>query len=220
MAEEATSTSGRPDACIAYHQYRNEEDMRTVGRVLEEDAEQGSPWRCLGPHLSNQHPPMSQVMGLVDAELSEPYSIFTYRYFLRSWPQLCFLARDGDRCFGAIVAKLERHRDALYRGYIAMLVVEKPYRVLGVGSQLVRCVIQTLQGMGCEEVALEAEVTNVGALRLYERLGFVRDKRLKRYYLNGSDAFRLKLLLPLASEDAAAAQQLDALSLTQAPYTP
>lgn len=41
-----------------------------------------------------------------------------------------------------------------------------------------------------------------------------------RYYLNGSDAFRLKLLLPLASEDAAAAQQLDALSLTQAPYTP
>ncbi|KAL6768036.1 hypothetical protein ACKKBF_B37525 [Auxenochlorella protothecoides x Auxenochlorella symbiontica] len=103
MAEEATSTSGRPDACIAYHQYRNEEDMRTV-------------------------------MGLVDAELSEPYSIFTYRYFLRSWPQLCFLARDGDRCFGAIVAKLERHRDALYRGYIAMLVVEKPYRVLGVGE--------------------------------------------------------------------------------------
>ncbi|KAL6768037.1 hypothetical protein ACKKBF_B37525 [Auxenochlorella protothecoides x Auxenochlorella symbiontica] len=82
------------------------------------------------------------------------------------------------------------------------------------------CWAWTLQGMGCEEVALEAEVTNVGALRLYERLGFVRDKRLKRYYLNGSDAFRLKLLLPLASEDAAAAQQLDALSLTQAPYTP
>jgi hypothetical protein len=34
---------------------------------------------------------------------------------------------------------------------------------------------------GCEEVALEAEVTNLGALRLYERLGFVRDKRLQRW---------------------------------------
>ena len=33
-------------------------------------------------------------MSLVDAELSEPYSIFTYRYFLRNWPQLCFLAFD------------------------------------------------------------------------------------------------------------------------------
>lgn len=48
----------------------------------------------------------------------------------------------------------------------------------------------------CEEVALEAEVTNSGALRLYEHLGFIRDKRLQRYYLNGNDAYRLKLLLP------------------------
>jgi peptide alpha-N-acetyltransferase len=34
------------------------------------------------------------VMGLVDTELSEPYSIFTYRYFLNQWPQLCFLVRE------------------------------------------------------------------------------------------------------------------------------
>ena len=34
------------------------------------------------------------AMSLVDAELSEPYSIFTYRYFLRNWPHLCFLAFD------------------------------------------------------------------------------------------------------------------------------
>ena len=36
----------------------------------------------------------------------------------------------------------------------------------------------------------------MGALRLYERLGFVRDKRLARYYLSGTDAYRLRLLLP------------------------
>ena len=40
---------------------------------------------------------------------------------------------------------------------------------------------------------LETEVTNLGALRLYEGLGFVRDKRLHRYYLNGNDAYRLKV---------------------------
>jgi hypothetical protein len=38
-----------------------------------------------------------------------------------------------------------------------------------------------------------AQITNSGALRLYEGLGFVRDKRLHRYYLNGNDAFRLKV---------------------------
>ena len=46
-----------------------------------------------------------------------------------------------------------------------------------------------------DEVVLEAEAANAGALRLYAGLGFVRDKRLARYYLSGADAFRLKLLL-------------------------
>jgi peptide alpha-N-acetyltransferase len=42
-------------------------------------------------------------------------------------------------------------------------------------------------------VVLETEFTNLGALGLYQRLGFIKDKRLYRYYLNGVDAFRLKL---------------------------
>ena len=45
------------------------------------------------------------------------------------------------------------------------------------------------------QVVLEAEDTNTAALHLYEKLGFVRDKRLHKYYLAGSDAFRLKLWL-------------------------
>ena len=46
-----------------------------------------------------------------------------------------------------------------------------------------------------DEVVLETEITNKPALKLYENLGFVRDKRLFRYYLNGVDASRLKLWL-------------------------
>jgi peptide alpha-N-acetyltransferase len=40
--------------------------------------------------------------------------------------------------------------------------------------------IQAIIDAGAEEVALEAEVTNTGALTLYRALGFVRDKRLHR----------------------------------------
>ena len=36
-----------------------------------------------------------------------------------------------------------------------------------------------------------------------QALGFVRDKRLSRYYLNGVDAYRLKLLLPLTEAQEA-----------------
>ena len=32
-------------------------------------------------------------MGLIARDLSEPYSVYTYRYFLHNWPHLSFIAR-------------------------------------------------------------------------------------------------------------------------------
>ena len=49
--------------------------------------------------------------------------------------------------------------------------------------------------MNADECVLEALINNYGALRLYGSLGFVRAKRLPKYYLNGLDAYRLKLYL-------------------------
>jgi hypothetical protein len=34
---------------------------------------------------------LETIMSLIDQELSEPYSIFTYRYFITLWPDLCFM---------------------------------------------------------------------------------------------------------------------------------
>lgn len=76
-----------------------------------------------------------------------------------------------------------------------MLAVREDRRKHGLGSKLVGTAIESMMVCNCHEVALEAEVTNKGALRLYEKLGFIRDKRLEKYYLNGNDAFRLKLRL-------------------------
>ncbi|XP_011079051.1 N-alpha-acetyltransferase MAK3-like isoform X2 [Sesamum indicum] len=135
------------------------------------------------------------IMKLVDQELSEPYSIFTYRYFVYLWPHLSFLAFHKGKCVGTVVCKMGDHRHT-FRGYIAMLVVLHPYRGRGIATELVSRSIQVMMESGCEEVTLEAEVTNKGALALYGRLGFIRAKRLFRYYLNGVDAFRLKLLFP------------------------
>jgi hypothetical protein len=34
---------------------------------------------------------MPDIMKLITKDLSEPYSIYTYRYFIHNWPKLCFL---------------------------------------------------------------------------------------------------------------------------------
>ena len=172
---------------------------------------------------------LGDIQALVSKDLSEPYSIYTYRYFLHQWPGLCVCAyarkkgvassssasasTDNDilaysrasiagsgipinergTMVGTIVCKAERERGETYKGYIAMLTVDDKYRKRGIGVKLARIGICRMFELGCEEIALEAEATNVGALSLYEKLGFMRDELLSRYYLNGSDAYRLRL---------------------------
>ncbi|THH11509.1 hypothetical protein EW146_g8018, partial [Bondarzewia mesenterica] len=194
---------------------------------------------------------LPHIVSLVQNELSEPYVIYTYRYFLHQWPHLSFLAYPADHPtlpVGVIVCKQSMHRENLNRGYIAMLSVSKNWRKRGIGaspttyipssrprltdlavsnfslfifvhvrvasespgriadvrllrccrvvvvsSALVRHSIDVMKINGVEEIALETEYDNAAALALYASLGFIREKRLFRFYLNGKDAFRLIL---------------------------
>ncbi|KAH9985914.1 acyl-CoA N-acyltransferase [Russula vinacea] len=145
------------------------------------------------------------IISLVQGELSEPYVVYTYRYFLHQWSVPLFAyAQDVPHPVGVIVCKQSPHRERYLRGYIAMLSVDKGYRKRGIASALVRHSISVMQASGAQEIALETEFDNAPALGLYTSLGFVPEKRLHRFYLNGKDAFRL--VLPLSgAEDAAAA---------------
>ncbi|CZT14488.1 related to N-acetyltransferase [Ramularia collo-cygni] len=96
---------------------------------------------------------------------------------------------------GVIVCKLEPHRGGPMRGYIAMLATREEDRGQGIAGKLVRLAIDKMIEKDADEIALETEVDNIPSLRIYENLGFIRTKRLHRYYLNGNTAFRLILYL-------------------------
>ena len=76
-----------------------------------------------------------------------------------------------------------------------MLAVLPKYRGNGLGRILVTKTVEAMEEQDADEVVLETEVTNKAALALYQSLGFVREKRLISYYLNGNDAFKLILFL-------------------------
>ena len=84
------------------------------------------------PYLSELQ--MPSIVQLMKASLSEPYSIYTYRYFIHKWPQLCKLATSNGRCVGAVVCKLEPHHFNVRRGYIAMLAVAEDFRRKKIGQ--------------------------------------------------------------------------------------
>ncbi|KAK1753474.1 N-terminal acetyltransferase C complex catalytic subunit MAK3 [Echria macrotheca] len=174
--------------------------------------------------LESQYLPA--IRALISKDLSEPYSIYVYRYFLYQWGHLCFMALDpvDSSLIGVVICKLEHHAShspPTRRGYIAMLAVAAPYRGHGVATVLVKKAIDAMAQKNADEVVLETEETNIPAMRLYERLGFLRSKKLHRYYLNGNSAYRLVLLLrhidPDGHEDPNGAADLSLDDMDTAP---
>lgn len=127
---------------------------------------------------------LTDIQVLVSRDLSEPYSIFTYRYFLHNWPELCICAfakneADEMEMVGTIVSKAEMEQGVM-KGYIAMLTVVASYRKQGIGRKLAVMGLERMVKAGCSEIVLETELSNTGAIFLYERLGFIKEDRLAK----------------------------------------
>ena len=52
---------------------------------------------------------LPQITQLIAKDLSEPYNIYTYRYFLHCWPELSWLALDSNtkEIVGVVINKIE-----------------------------------------------------------------------------------------------------------------
>ncbi|KAG8981314.1 N-alpha-acetyltransferase mak3 [Tulasnella sp. JGI-2019a] len=103
---------------------------------------------------------LPEIMALVQSELSEPYVIYTYRYFLQQWAHLAYIAytTSSPKPIGVIVSKQEVHmsgtRGEANRGYIAMLSVSRDWRKRGIASGLVRLTVGAMQQNGASEGSL------------------------------------------------------------------
>lgn len=122
---------------------------------------------------------------------------------MHRFPELCILAipEGSTDPIGCVVGKID-YEEVIVNGqvkkeptgYIGMLAVQSAYRRQGIGKALVNRVLLRMKEMGCSSVALETEVSNVTAQKLYQNsFGFVREELLVRYYLNWGDAYRLRL---------------------------
>lgn len=149
---------------------------------------------------------METLMALFGDELPEPYSAFTYEHFLSGWPSLGIVLfgmesdkkpndeTDKGTIIGSIVSRITfKYPNMIWKGYIAMLAVRKEWRGHKLGQRLVKVTVEMMKKKKASEVVLETPVANERALKLYTDMGFAKTKFLTRFYLDGSDAYRLKL---------------------------
>lgn len=112
-----------------------------------------SPLRYVRYDSSRENEYVAAMRQLISKDLSEPYSIYVYRYFLYQWGDLCFLTMDEkDEIVGCVVSKLEPHRGGPLRGYIAMLAVREEYRGRRIATKLVRMAIDAMIERDADEV--------------------------------------------------------------------
>lgn len=119
--------------------------------VMSEDASPALRYVRYDSARENEY--VTAMRQLISKDLSEPYSIYVYRYFLYQWGDLCFLAMDDkNEMVGVVVSKLEPHRDGPLRGYIAMLAVREEFRGRGIATKLVRMAIDAMIEGDADEV--------------------------------------------------------------------
>ncbi|XBW38168.1 hypothetical protein QEN19_003763 [Hanseniaspora menglaensis] len=139
----------------------------------------------------------SNIIKLINDNLSEPYSVYVYIYFLKTFPELCFYISDkNENIIACIIGKYDEHKSTRLRGYIGMLVVDENKRGESLGKFLIQKILHKFSELNCDDVILETQCNNTSALSLYKKFGFICLKKYKNYYNEnekGKDAFMLIL---------------------------
>lgn len=119
-----------------------------------------------------------------------PWSLFSLRDYLRSDLGDFLVATNGNEILGyaiAIVEKQINHR-IIERGHLLKIVVRKEHRERGIGSSLLKTLINRMKQREVEEIILEVRVENSQARKLYQKFGFKDREYMSQFYLNGDDA--------------------------------
>lgn len=124
-------------------------------------------------------------LGLGDLPAIEAIERRSYR---TPWSRTMFsgeISRPGSRCYGAFVQGalaayliVSRYTDAWH---IMNVAVDEPFRRSGVARRLLETLLRETEDGAIRGYTLEVRVSNVGAIRLYESLGF-RPSGIRRGY--------------------------------------
>ncbi|BAA80963.1 N-terminal acetyltransferase [Aeropyrum pernix K1] len=92
-----------------------------------------------------------------------------------------------DKILDAIRNQLSEERPV---GHLVSIAVRPGFRGRGIGSKLLSATVRVMKNVyRVDAIFLEVRVSNMPAIRLYEKFGFRKVRRIKGYYRDGEDAF-------------------------------
>jgi len=142
------------------------------------------------------------VMEINLRTLPEHYSDYFYESLLEELPEAFVVAEISGKIVGYIMCKMEhgfsnfKKLGFVKKGHVVSIAVMNEYRSKGFGSALVNESIKGVKIRQCSELYLEVRCSNNDAVKLYEKIGFTIQQRLKAYYRDGEDAYLMAINFP------------------------
>ena len=127
--------------------------------------------------MSQNH--VLQIAQLEKKCFSSPWSERSIESELTNPLALWFVAVDNDRVAGYVGSQ-----SVMGEADMMNLAVDPEYRRMGVGNRLVEMLIDALSEEAVHSLTLEVRASNVGAISLYEKMGFQQVGRRPGYYSN------------------------------------
>lgn len=127
-----------------------------------------------------------------------PYSFWRFVGYQMSQQGEIQVAVEGHRVVGYLVLNRGTHgKPPRVTGEIVSLAVLEPYRRRGLARMLLGEAHRKLESDGLGECLLQVAVSNLGAQKLYDQMGYQVTERIRRYYSNGEDAFLMSRTVAL-----------------------
>ena len=117
--------------------------------------------------------------------------------FSRNERDVMLVALDGDVIVGNGIIETERAKRYSHRATLSITVL-RDYWGLGIGSRLMKMMIDFSKAQGIAVVSLEVRADNDRAVALYKKIGFETIGLYKKFFkINGEyhDAYLMQLLL-------------------------
>jgi ribosomal protein S18 acetylase RimI-like enzyme len=111
-----------------------------------------------------------------------------------------WIAEADGQPAGFAVVEWERHECDGFLAYIPTLEVLPAWRGRGWGRELLARLEESARGIQAEQIWLNVDAENMGAIRLYESSGYVRQGRQENYYPEGRAALVYCKLLAVSSD--------------------
>lgn len=125
---------------------------------------------------------LDQVMAIEEANFSVPWTINGFFSFLLREDARFLVAEEADKIVGYCGVILTPPESD-----ITNVCVSEEYRRKGIARMLLGQLQKDLSKSGITTLHLEVRESNLPAIALYEKLGFVRDGLRPRYYENPTE---------------------------------